>query len=197
MQARCSGHAARRGTVTGLAFHPSADQAVTTGEEGTFRVWARAAAPARGRGAAAGAGAGAGAAGAPAPKGHWLCRSVGSYRDAPMTAAAFSADGSLVAVAAADTVCCGPGLSSGRCWQCMGLHAPTDFSLCFGLLAWIVQSCDRVHREALGLGHGDSAGQEQSGCILACVLRRLPAACKAKFKEASSSPCMMQHWIEG
>jgi NET1-associated nuclear protein 1 (U3 small nucleolar RNA-associated protein 17) len=104
--------------VTGLAFHPSADQAVTTGEEGAFRVWGRAAAPARGRGVAAAA---AGAAGAQAPKGHWLCRSVGSYRDAPMTAAAFSADGSLVAVAAADTVRCGRGLSRGCCWQCTGL----------------------------------------------------------------------------
>jgi len=162
----------RRGSVTGLAMHPSEDLAVTTGDEGAFRLWSRAAAPER-RGAPAGA---AGA--APAVKGHWLCRSVGSYRgalmqktktcvcyvpvsslllcsactscalafiqngwatllsfhnfkstpglnmlrshscietlsdkfacmgaaDAPMTAAAFSADGSLVAVAAGDTV---------------------------------------------------------------------------------------------
>lgn len=70
----------RRGSVTGLAMHPSEDLAVTTGDEGAFRVWNRAAAPERSRGAPAGA---AGA--APAVKGHWLCRSVGSYRGALMT----------------------------------------------------------------------------------------------------------------
>ncbi|KAK9827341.1 hypothetical protein WJX81_007552 [Elliptochloris bilobata] len=88
-----------RRSVTGLAYHPGEDLAVTTSDDGTFRVWARVAAPPRTRAAVAGA-----AAAAPAAKGHWLCRSVGSYRDAPMTAAAFSADGSLVAVAAGDTV---------------------------------------------------------------------------------------------
>lgn len=75
----------RRGAVTGLAYHPAEDLAVTTGDDGTFRVWARAAPP-RSRAARAAA-----AAPAPAARGHWLCRSVGSYRGTLLPAHAGSA----------------------------------------------------------------------------------------------------------
>ena len=68
--------------MTGLAYHPGEDLAVTTGDDSTFRVWARTAAP-RSRAASTGA-----AAPAPAAKGHWLCRSVGSYRGALLAARA-------------------------------------------------------------------------------------------------------------
>ncbi|KAK9813012.1 hypothetical protein WJX72_007479 [[Myrmecia] bisecta] len=80
-----------RGRVTSLAYHPRQHMAVTTGEEGEFRVWVR-----EGR------------------KAHpeegqemawmWRCQSAGSYRGEPLYASAFSQDGSVLAVAARDTI---------------------------------------------------------------------------------------------
>ena len=77
------------GTVTALAFHPSLDVAATTSDDGEFKVWAR------------GAGGAGGAAAAGAAR--WRCRSVGSYKRRPLGAAAFSADGSLLAIGAGAT----------------------------------------------------------------------------------------------
>ena len=69
--------------VSALAAHPSLPLAVTcSGDSCDFKVWARGAAPW-------------------AP---WRCRSVGFYQRRPMLAAAFSHDGSLLAVGAGDCV---------------------------------------------------------------------------------------------
>ncbi|KAG2426597.1 hypothetical protein HXX76_012913 [Chlamydomonas incerta] len=90
-----------RDLVTALVYHPTRDLAVTTGGSGSeseFKVWIqdrRAAAPASGSGSRR--------AGAP-PSTHWRCRSTGGYKGLPLGAAAFSADGSVLAVAAGSRV---------------------------------------------------------------------------------------------
>ncbi|KAF8061314.1 ycf24 [Scenedesmus sp. PABB004] len=86
-----SADAPHRGAITGLAAHPRSRAVVTTGSEGEYRSWAHA--PAR-RGAGGGGGA---------QRGHWRCAAVGGYRGQPLGGAAFSADGSLLAVAAGGT----------------------------------------------------------------------------------------------
>ncbi|GAB4821000.1 hypothetical protein N2152v2_008046 [Parachlorella kessleri] len=82
--------AAGAGAVSCLAYHPTDHLVCTTSSEAAdFRVWARQRLPAK----------------AGAPAGHaWACRAVGSYRCQPMSAAAFSGDGSLLAVATGGTV---------------------------------------------------------------------------------------------
>eukprot|EP00887_Chlorella_sp_A99_P001575 scaffold8.g1575.t1 len=74
------------GPISGLAYHPSEDAAVTTsGSE--FRVWRR-----QQMGAKLGGGLG------------WRCEAVASYRGEPLCSPVFSPDGSLLAVAAGGSV---------------------------------------------------------------------------------------------
>lgn len=89
-----------RDLVSALVYHPTRDLAVTTGGSGSeseFKVWIqerRAGAPGSGSGRRAGE----------PPSTHWRCRSTGGYKGLPLGAAAFSADGSVLAVAAASRV---------------------------------------------------------------------------------------------
>jgi NET1-associated nuclear protein 1 (U3 small nucleolar RNA-associated protein 17) len=82
------------GAVSCLAFHPASDLAVSTSEAGDFRLWERRR-PQRQQ--------------QQQQQAHmqqktWRCAAVGSYRGEPMRAAAFSADGSLLAVGAGAAV---------------------------------------------------------------------------------------------
>ncbi|OVA15479.1 WD40 repeat [Macleaya cordata] len=76
--------------ISALAFHPTRDMAVSTSYGGDFKIWVQSyntqqkdQVP---------------------QKSGWRCNSVGSYKEKPMTAAAFSADGSVLAVAAENVV---------------------------------------------------------------------------------------------
>ncbi|MEW5307753.1 MAG: hypothetical protein WDW36_010129 [Sanguina aurantia] len=80
-----------RGPIGSVAYHPTLNMVVTTGAcDGEFRVWTQ-------------------SAGKRTPgsqtneklQSRWRCRSIGSYRGLPLTASAFSSDGSTLAVAAA------------------------------------------------------------------------------------------------
>ncbi|KAG2432689.1 hypothetical protein HYH02_006674 [Chlamydomonas schloesseri] len=88
-----------RDLVSALVYHPTRNLAVTTGGSGSeseYKVWIqerRASAP----------GSGSGRRGAP-PSTHWRCLSTGGYKGLPLGAAAFSADGSVLAVAAGSRV---------------------------------------------------------------------------------------------
>lgn len=78
------------GPITDIAFHPTEPMVATTSEDGEFKVWARR--------------AGSGhhyhqQQQQKRPLVRWRCRSVGSYKRRPLGACAFSADGSLLAVA--------------------------------------------------------------------------------------------------
>ncbi|GAQ80570.1 WD40 repeat protein [Klebsormidium nitens] len=76
--------------VTSLVFHPSARMAVTTSLDGDFKVWVP--------------GPNSSARSAAEPSVSWRCRSVGSYRSEPLRCAAFTWDGSLLAVGAGETL---------------------------------------------------------------------------------------------
>ncbi|KJE98056.1 hypothetical protein CAOG_08091 [Capsaspora owczarzaki ATCC 30864] len=108
--------------VSSIQFHPKLDLAVTCGLDKKFRVWALAspastdsyvastAAAAAAAAAAASASSGT-TAGATAPAvveedvaGSWFCRSVGFYRDYHCKSLAFSADGSVLAIAYGSSV---------------------------------------------------------------------------------------------
>ncbi|KAI3985706.1 hypothetical protein MKX01_030620 [Papaver californicum] len=72
--------------VSAIAFNPTRNMAVSTSHGGDFKIWVRSSdvqqkdqVP---------------------QKSGWRCNSVGSYKEKPVTAAAFSADGSVLAVAA-------------------------------------------------------------------------------------------------
>ncbi|PKA48319.1 hypothetical protein AXF42_Ash021570 [Apostasia shenzhenica] len=76
--------------ISALAFHPGNSMAVTSSFGGDFKVWIHTLNnPLEG----------------PVhQKSGWRCQSVGSYKKIPMTAAKFSADGSVLAVAAASVI---------------------------------------------------------------------------------------------
>ena len=75
-----------KAAVTGLCLHPTLPVAVTTSMDFTFKVWALQDVVG-GRGFAKGA-----------KRKAWHCRSVGGYRECPARCAAFSHDGSMLAV---------------------------------------------------------------------------------------------------
>ncbi|MCL7042747.1 hypothetical protein MKW94_024265 [Papaver nudicaule] len=76
----------RNAGISAIAFNPNHDMAVSTSHGGDFKIWVRSSdvqqkdqVP---------------------QKSGWRCNSIGSYKEKPMTAAVFSADGSVLAVAA-------------------------------------------------------------------------------------------------
>lgn len=72
--------------ISAITFHPSRAMAVSSSYGGDFKIWVCNDVPqSKDRGC---------------EYSSWVCHSVGSYKDKPMTAAAFSADGSVLAVAA-------------------------------------------------------------------------------------------------
>ncbi|KAG2482851.1 hypothetical protein HYH03_018242 [Edaphochlamys debaryana] len=99
-----------RDYVAALAYHPTRHLAVTaggTGADSEFKVWVqerRPAAPGGSGGAAAGPGSAAAARRRAEGATHWRCLSTGGYKGLPLGAAAFSPDGSVLAVAAAARV---------------------------------------------------------------------------------------------
>ncbi|XP_010904674.1 uncharacterized protein [Elaeis guineensis] len=76
--------------ISALAFRPGHDMAVSSSFGGDFKVWIRSSY--------------AEDTDQMLQKSGWRCQSVGSYKKKPMTAAAFSADGSVLAVAAETVV---------------------------------------------------------------------------------------------
>eukprot|EP01122_Echinamoeba_exundans_P011971 TRINITY_DN4912_c0_g1_i1.p1 TRINITY_DN4912_c0_g1~~TRINITY_DN4912_c0_g1_i1.p1 ORF type:complete len:1058 (+),score=262.85 TRINITY_DN4912_c0_g1_i1:408-3176(+) len=88
--------------ITSLAYHPTLDMCVTTAGDGKFKVWVVVEREEQQQQAQQGS-----ATPLPAPPSNatrlsdmcWACRSVGFYRDLEATAAAFSPDGSVLAVA--------------------------------------------------------------------------------------------------
>ncbi|KAF4391174.1 hypothetical protein G4B88_016484 [Cannabis sativa] len=72
--------------VSSVAFHPSRRMAVSTSNGGDFKIWVSHDEIKKN--------------GETVKNSGWMCHSVGSYKKKPMTAAAFSADGSVLAVAA-------------------------------------------------------------------------------------------------
>ncbi|GJX93853.1 WD repeat-containing protein 75 [Tanacetum coccineum] len=72
--------------VSAIAFHPTCGMAVSASYGGDFKVWVS------NRGSQQNEKS--------SQRARWACHAVGSYRKKPMTAAAFSADGSVLAVAA-------------------------------------------------------------------------------------------------
>ena len=75
------------GAVTSLAFHPTADIAATTSDTGEFKIWARQALRSLSK------------VGVPTAQSTWRCEAIGAYGgDEPLTASAFSSDGSLLAL---------------------------------------------------------------------------------------------------
>lgn len=72
--------------VSAVAFHPTRDMAVSASYGGDFKVWV--------------GNCGSQQNDKLIQRTRWACHAVGSYRKKPMTAAAFSTDGSVLAVAA-------------------------------------------------------------------------------------------------
>ncbi|GAB2222155.1 hypothetical protein Drorol1_Dr00013357 [Drosera rotundifolia] len=79
----------RDAAISALAFHPTRKMLVSSSYGGDFKIWVLSQAVEDSEGALQSSG--------------WTCHAVGSYKDKPMTGASFSADGSVLAVAA-DTV---------------------------------------------------------------------------------------------
>ncbi|CAL8472222.1 g11764 [Coccomyxa elongata] len=75
------------GLVTGLAYNPSEHVAATVGKDGVLSIWRRASSKHSDKAPAA-----------------WRCTSTASYKGQPMSAVAFSEDGSLIATAVAGSV---------------------------------------------------------------------------------------------
>jgi len=96
---------AHRGSVSVLLHHPTAHAAVSAASARTFKVWQRRrqqgqrSAPSAGRRKLKSE-----PAGPLEPAFSWTCRSVGFWRDEPVTAGAWSGDGSLLALAYGSTV---------------------------------------------------------------------------------------------
>ncbi|GIL68600.1 hypothetical protein Vafri_21848 [Volvox africanus] len=91
-----------RDVVTSLVYHPCQHMVVTTGGSGLdseFKVWIQ-----EGQRPGAATGGHHITATTTTAASRWRCRSIGGYKSLPMTAAAFSADGSVLAVAAAARV---------------------------------------------------------------------------------------------
>ncbi|KAF7121402.1 hypothetical protein RHSIM_Rhsim13G0225800 [Rhododendron simsii] len=76
----------RESDISAIAFHPSSRMAVSSSYGGDFKVWIRNHKIRRKD--------------QMLQKTGWTCHAVGSYKKKPLTAAAFSADGSVLAVAA-------------------------------------------------------------------------------------------------
>ncbi|KAL8135453.1 uncharacterized protein LOC141713331 isoform X2 [Apium graveolens] len=76
----------REAGISGIAFHPTLPMAVSSSYGGDFKVWVSNNVNKLNDQALASTG--------------WTCHAVGSYKKKPMTATAFSADGSVLAVAA-------------------------------------------------------------------------------------------------
>lgn len=76
----------RDASISGIAFHPTRPMAVSSSSGGDFKVWVSNNVNKLKDQALASIG--------------WTCHAVGSYKKKPMTATAFSADGSVLAVAA-------------------------------------------------------------------------------------------------
>lgn len=80
----------RDSAISAIAFHPARRMSVSSSYGADFKIWVRNDVP-QGK-----------------EHGHkyssWVCHSVGSYKKKPMTAAAFSADGSVLAVAAETSI---------------------------------------------------------------------------------------------
>lgn len=76
----------RGGAITSLAYHPSRNMAASTSSSGDVKIWVQQVAGKKGKAA------------------HWRCQSVGTHLGGPMSAAAFSSDGDLLAAATGDTV---------------------------------------------------------------------------------------------
>ncbi|KAK9108011.1 hypothetical protein Syun_024022 [Stephania yunnanensis] len=76
--------------VSAIAFHPTRDMAVTSSFGGNFKIWVRRHNMKQTNTV-------------PSISG-WSCHSVGSYKKTPMTAASFSADGSVLAVASENVI---------------------------------------------------------------------------------------------
>ncbi|CAH2051285.1 unnamed protein product [Thlaspi arvense] len=70
----------RDASVSAIAFHPSGSMAVSTSLGGDFKIWLC------------------------NSNKSWICHAVGSYKKKPMTAAAFSGDGTVLAVAAENII---------------------------------------------------------------------------------------------
>ncbi|KAL3575116.1 hypothetical protein D5086_023217 [Populus alba] len=72
--------------ISAIAFHPTRPMAVSSSYGGDFKVWV--------------CNNGIQEMDKPLPNSGWTCHAVGSYKKKPMTAATFSSDGSVLAVAA-------------------------------------------------------------------------------------------------
>ncbi|KAL4200523.1 hypothetical protein AMTRI_Chr02g253980 [Amborella trichopoda] len=72
--------------ISAVAFHPTRSMVVSSSYGGNFKIWIRSMDIQKKDGSL--------------QKGGWRCQSIGTYKKNPMTAAAFSADGSVLAVAA-------------------------------------------------------------------------------------------------
>ncbi|KAG6770070.1 hypothetical protein POTOM_025737 [Populus tomentosa] len=72
--------------ISAIAFHPTRPMAVSSSYGGDFKVWV--------------CNNGIQEMNEPLPNSGWTCHAVGSYKKKPMTAATFSSDGSVLAVAA-------------------------------------------------------------------------------------------------
>ncbi|KAL9362586.1 hypothetical protein Peur_045371 [Populus x canadensis] len=72
--------------ISAIAFHPTRPMAVSSSYGGDFKVWV--------------CNNGIQEMDKPLPNSGWTCHAVGSYKKKPMTAATFSTDGSVLAVAA-------------------------------------------------------------------------------------------------
>lgn len=76
----------RDAVISAIAFHPTRQMAVSSSHGGDFKIWAR--------------DHGIQQKDQMVQSSGWTCHAVGSYKKKPMTAVAFSADGSVLAVAA-------------------------------------------------------------------------------------------------
>lgn len=85
---------AHNGKITSVAYHPTEDLVVTTSTDGTFKLWQlEDISTPSSRNSTSGANASAGA-----PTQVWVCVSSADYRRVPVHNAAFSSDGSVLAV---------------------------------------------------------------------------------------------------
>jgi len=87
--------APHRKPITSLVFHPHADLAVTTSSDSQFKVWGPVALPKRPN---------SGKDEDDRPSVCWSCRSVGSYRNESLSNATFAHDGSVLGIAAQDSI---------------------------------------------------------------------------------------------
>jgi len=98
-------HDPHKGLITAVCSHPSLPLAVTASADGEFKIWEAVRVK-----------------GEDEPGASWRCRSVASYGSAAFTAAAYSPDGSLLAVATAHSVTLWDGEGAGA--HAATLHLP-------------------------------------------------------------------------